>query len=144
MADRYHALLWNWRDLLKLNYTTWPESRGKTRSDTHAWSAHPTTDLLGIVAGIRPAAPGYSRLRIQPHLGALQRLDATATTPHGPVSVSYRSSGGKLRVEIRSPRELPGEFVWGDKRYPLTGIQTNLYIDHTPASSQALTGRAVP
>jgi hypothetical protein len=132
MADRYHALLWNWRDLLKLNYTTWPESRGKTRSDTHAWSAHPTTDLLGIVAGIRPAAPGYSRLRVQPHLGALQRLDATAATPHGPVSVSYRLSAGKLRVEIRSPRDLPGEFVWRGQRHPLTGTQTKLAIDHTP------------
>jgi len=26
----------------------------ETRSATHAWSAHPTADLLGIVAGIQP------------------------------------------------------------------------------------------
>ena len=60
-AERYFDLLKTWRDLLALNYTTWPESRDQPRSDTHAWSAHPTADLLGIVAGIRPAAPGYSR-----------------------------------------------------------------------------------
>ena len=52
MADHYVDLLKSWRDLLKFNFTTWPESRGETRSDTHAWSAHPTADLLGIVAGI--------------------------------------------------------------------------------------------
>src|SRR5262245_7893913 len=28
MAERYFALLETWRQLLKLNYTTWPESRG--------------------------------------------------------------------------------------------------------------------
>lgn len=128
LGDHYHALLQTWRDLLPLNYTTWPESRGKTRSDTHAWSAHPTTDLLGIVAGIRPGAPGYSRLRIEPHLGALRRIDATAATPHGPVSVNYRVRGGKLAVEIRSPRDLPGEFVWRGKAFPLTGMRTRLTV----------------
>jgi hypothetical protein len=128
LADQYHALLWNWRELLKLNYTTWPESRGKTRSDTHAWSAHPTRDLLGIVAGIRPAAPGYARLRVEPHLGLLQRLDATAATPHGPVTVRYRRDRGRLHAEIQSPRGLPGEFRWRGQSHPLTGTRTRLTL----------------
>lgn len=132
LADRYHALLWNWRDMLTLHYTTWPESRGKTRSDTHAWSAHPTTDLLGIVAGIRPGSPGYARLRIEPHLGALKMLDATAATPHGPVSVRYRVKGGKLQVEINAPRGLPGDFVWNGRSHALTGMRTRLSLDIKP------------
>jgi hypothetical protein len=132
LADRYHALLWNWRDMLTLNYTTWPESRGKTRSDTHAWSAHPTTDLLGIVAGIRPGAPGYARLRVEPHLGALKKLDATAATPRGPVSVRYQVRGAKLRVEITTPRGLPGELVWNGRSHPLTGMRTRLTLDIKP------------
>jgi alpha-L-rhamnosidase len=119
MADRYAGLLQSWRDLLALNFTTWPESRGETRSDTHAWSAHPTADLLGIVAGIQPAAPGYSRLRIEPHLGNLTRLDAVAATPFGPVKVGYRRTTGALSVEIDRPAGLPGEFVYGGRSYPL-------------------------
>jgi hypothetical protein len=129
LAEHYPALLRNWRDLLKLNYTTWPESRGKTRSDTHAWSAHPSADLLGIVAGIGPGAPGYARLRIEPNLGAIQRLDATAATPHGPVSVSYRIRGGRLYADIRSPRDLPGEFIWNSQHHALTGMRTRLSLD---------------
>jgi alpha-L-rhamnosidase len=132
LADRYHALLWNWRGLLALNFTTWPESRGKTRSDTHAWSAHPTTDLLGIVAGIRPGAPGYARLRIEPHLGALRQLDATAATPRGAVSVRYRIRSGKLSVEIRAPAGLPGEFIWQGRSHALTGMRTVLSLDARP------------
>jgi alpha-L-rhamnosidase len=128
MADRYLDLLRTWRELLKLNYTTWPESRGDTRSDTHAWSAHPTADLLGIVAGIRPAAPGFSRVRIAPVLGQLTALDATAATPGGAVSVRYRVAKGVLSARIDRPRALPGEFVWLGKAYPLTNTHTQLRL----------------
>ena len=98
----------------------WPESRGETRSDTHAWSAHPTADLLAIVAGIQPAAPGYARLRVAPVLGDLTSLDAAAATPKGAVSVRYDISGGKLMADITRPADLPGDFVWKGKSYPLT------------------------
>jgi alpha-L-rhamnosidase len=128
MRDRYFALLGTWRELLKLNYTTWPESREQPRSDTHAWSAHPTADLLGLVAGIRPAAPGYARLRVEPLLGELTSLDATAATPHGPVSVRYRVANGQLEAEIERPRDLPGEFVWNGRVIPLERVRTRLKL----------------
>ncbi len=127
-ADRYPALLQTWRDLLALHYTTWPESRGETRSDTHAWSAHPTADLLGIVAGIRPAAPGYARVRVAPNLGDLTSLDAAAATPKGKVSVRYTIKGDSLTAQIDRPAALPGEFVWKGKSYPLTGTHSRFVL----------------
>ena len=126
LAHRYFDLLHSWRELLPLNYTTWPESRDQPRSDTHAWSAHPTADLLRVVAGIGPGAEGYSRLRIEPVLGPLTSLDATAATPKGAVKVSYRVSGGKLTAVIDRPAELPGAFVWRGKEFPLTRVHTRL------------------
>ena len=128
LAERYFGLLQTWRDLLALNYTTWPESREQPRSDTHAWSAHPTADLLRIVAGIRSGADGYARVRIEPLLGSLTSLDATAATPSGPVKVSYRIAGGKLIAVIDRPVALPGDFVWRGKAYPLTKVQTRLSL----------------
>ena len=128
VRDRYFELLKTWRDLLALNYTTWPESRDQPRSDTHAWSAHPTADLLGIVAGIRPAAPGYSRLRVEPRLGSLTSLDATAATPHGPVKVSYRSANNQLIAVIDRPASLPGTFTWRGKSHPLTETHTKFEL----------------
>lgn len=129
MATRYPALLKTWRDLLTLNYTTWPEERGETRSDTHAWSAHPTADLLRLVAGIGPGAPGYRSVRIAPALGALTKLDAAAMTPSGLVGVRYRVEGLRMTVDIRSPRALPGWFEWKGRRLPLTGGHTRLTVD---------------
>jgi hypothetical protein len=136
-ADQYLGLLKTWRDLLGVHYTTWPEERddagqgGKgqsTRSDSHAWSAHPSADLLGIVAGIGPDAPGYARVKVEPALGSLKILSATAATPQGPVSVRYRLSGGTLNAEITRPANLPGDFVWKGKRYPLTRVTTKLKV----------------
>ena len=128
LAHRYPALLKTWRDLLALHYTTWPESRGETRSDTHAWSAHPTADLLGVVAGIQPAAPGYARLQVAPNLGDLTALDAAAATPRGPVSVRYALGGGKLTAEIDRPAALPGDFVWKGRRYPLKAAHSRFVL----------------
>lgn len=138
LADRYLPLLKTWRDLLTLNYTTWPEERdgatqsgnalSSTRSDSHAWSAHPTADLLGIVAGIGPGAPGYARLRVAPALGALTRLDATAATPKGPVTVRYRATRDRITADITRPADLPGEFAWKGKVYPLVKSRTRLTL----------------
>ena len=130
MPERYFDLLQTWRDLLAVNYTTWPESRDQPRSDTHAWSAHPTADLLGIVAGIQPAAPGYARFRVEPVLGNLTWLDATAATPRGPVRVSYRVAGGKLTAVIDRPAALPGTFTWRGKSHPLTKTHTTLELPY--------------
>jgi len=132
MADRYPALLQTWRDLLKLHYTTWPESRGETRSDTHAWSAHPTADLLAIVAGIQPAAPGYARLKVAPVLGDLTSLNAAAATPKGLVSVRYKMAGDRLIAEIDRPAELPGDFVWQGKTYPLRAAHSHFVVPIAP------------
>lgn len=120
LRERYPALLKTWRDLLDLHYTTWPESRQNTRSDTHAWSAHPTADMLNIIAGIGPDAPGYARLRVAPVLGDLTSLDAAAATPSGRVSVRYTVKDGQLEAQIDRPDALPGDFIWKGKRYPLT------------------------
>ena len=62
MGDRYLDLLAPWRAMLDLGLTTWAETPEPTRSDSHAWSAHPSVDLLAIVAGIQPAVPGFERV----------------------------------------------------------------------------------
>lgn len=67
LADEYLSSLNPWRELLPLHFSTWPEIPGDTRSDSHAWSAHPIYDLLTLVAGIKPASPAFASVRIAPH-----------------------------------------------------------------------------
>lgn len=77
MADAYVGSLGPWRSLLSLNFSTWPEQPGDTRSDSHAWSAHPTADLITLVAGIRPASPGT------PRSGLSRNSDRSTRPPRG-------------------------------------------------------------
>jgi hypothetical protein len=128
LGDQYLQMLQTWRDLMKLNFSTWPEEGGDTRSDTHAWTGHPTLELLEVVAGVGPAAPGFAKTRIEPHLGSLTSLDAVVQTPSGPVSVSYRIKSGKLNAVIDKPAGLPAVFSWRGRDYPLKQGKTTLRL----------------
>ncbi len=113
LADRYLDQLGPWRAMLDLGLTTWAEQPEPTRSDSHAWSAHPTVDLLRIVAGIEPAVPGFAEVRIRPHLGALSTLSASVPTPRGTVSVSYARGAGSVNANVVLPRGMTGTIAIG-------------------------------
>jgi len=115
LGDEYVAQLEPWRKMLGLGLSTWAETPEPTRSDSHAWSAHPTLDLLGVVGGITPGAEGFQRVRIAPHLGKLQRMSAAMPTPKGVVEVSYTKEGGGWSAVVTLPEGLPGELDWGGK-----------------------------
>ncbi len=119
MGDRYVELLNPWKEMLALGLTTWAETPEPTRSDSHAWSAHPNYDLLTIVAGIRPAAPGFERVAIEPHLGKLQNVSASFPWKDGEIQVDYKLERGAWTIRVNLPAGLPGELVWQSKRYPL-------------------------
>ena len=111
LADRYLKSLDPWRNLLSLHFSTWPEQPGNTRSDSHAWTAHPIYDLLTLVAGIEPASPGFATVRVAPHLGTLPSLTATFPHPQGNIEVNYKSTPSGLDATITLPPNLTGEFV---------------------------------
>ncbi len=121
LGDEYLSQLGPWREMLKLGLTTWAETPEPTRSDCHAWSAHPNFDLLATVAGIESAAPGFSKVQITPHLGPLKRIQATLPHPLGAISVSYTLRGDHLTADISLPEKLSGSFSWRGKTVSLHG-----------------------
>jgi alpha-L-rhamnosidase len=119
MGDAYLSTLKPWRDLLALHFSTWPETPGVTRSDSHAWSAHPAYDLLTVVAGIEPASPGFASVKIAPHLGDLQQLAADFPHPQGTIKLQFARQGAGLRGTITLPPGLEGRFVWQGRELAL-------------------------
>lgn len=125
LGQNYLETLAPWRKMLALGLTTTPEYADPTRSDTHAWSAHPIYDLLTIVAGIHPAAPGFARVRISPHPGGLTNFDASMPHPQGLIRVGYRREKQKADLAIDLPGSLIGKLEWNGRSYPLhSGSQT--------------------
>jgi len=135
LGDMYLDELTPWRNMLKMGLSTWAETPEPTRSDSHAWSASPNYDLLTIVAGIRPAAPGFARIRIEPHLGKLSHLEASMPHSGGDIHVAYRRVEGSWLASIDLPKGLTGEVVWSGQTYPVHegSEQFHLPIAHTMA-----------
>jgi hypothetical protein len=119
LADRYLDTLEPWRGMVALGLTTWPEVPEPTRSDSHAWSAHPNYDLLTLVAGIRPSAFGFKSVTIEPHLGSLQHVSAVFPHPLGAIQVAYITNVKKVGADIVLPSGLGGKLVWKGHDYPL-------------------------
>jgi hypothetical protein len=126
LGDQYLDQLGPWREMLSLGLTTWAEKPEPTRSDCHAWSAHPNFDLLATVAGIEPAAAEFGAVEIRPHLGALKHLEATLPHPQGEIRVAYERHGDGLTADVVLPANLTGTFYWGDKRVELHGGSQHL------------------
>ena len=124
LGDRYLDLLKPWREMVGLGLTTWAEQPEPSRSDSHAWSAHPNFDFLTVVAGIRPKGPGYSAVTIEPHLGPLHHVIAAVPIHKGLVEVKYDVDASGLHAEVNLPPDLTGEFIWKGKTRSLhTGHQ---------------------
>ena len=122
LGDRYLAQLEPWRGMLAMGLTTTPEQPEPTRSDSHAWSAHPNYGLLATVLGVRPAAPGFRRVRIAPHLGPLRRAAGSVPHPDGDIEVELTRSGETgLTATVTLPPGLSGVFAWRGEERPLRG-----------------------
>jgi hypothetical protein len=126
LADGYLRQLEPWREMLAMGLTTTPEEPEPTRSDSHAWSAHPNHGLLATVLGVRPAAPGFRRVRIAPALGQLQRASGRVPHPRGDIDVAVTRTGADgVRAEVTLPAGVDGVFEWRGRRVPLrAGRQT--------------------
>jgi alpha-L-rhamnosidase len=126
LADRTIERLEPWRGMLAMGLTTVPETPEPTRSDSHAWSAHPNYGLLATVLGVRPDAPGFRSVRIAPHLGPLQRAEGRIPHPLGDIEVRLVRSGAHgVQAEVTLPEGLTGAFEWEGAAQPLrAGRQT--------------------
>lgn len=73
------------------------------KSLCHAWGSGPAALLPQILLGIRPLAPGWTRVAVRPRLCGLAWAAATVPTPLGDLQVEARAGG---RLTVRAPRGL--------------------------------------
>jgi alpha-L-rhamnosidase len=134
MGQEYLPLLQPWRDMVAIGLTTWAEQPEPTRSDSHAWSAHPNYDLLNIVGGIRPASPGFRTTAIEPNLGTLQHVSVTMPHPSGEIKVEYRNKIGVMDATASLPPGISGTLLWQGKNYSLHEGTQNLQLPRMRSS----------
>ena len=113
-GDRFLDLLGTWRDALKVGLETWPEQPEPSRSDAHAWSSHIAIDMFRTILGIRPAAPGFSRVIVEPNLGKLKQASGVMPHPKGEIAVTLDGASGRAGITL--PEGVDGELIWNGKR----------------------------
>lgn len=114
LGQMYLSQLAPWYNMLVMGLSTWAETPEPTRSDCHAWSASPNYDLLTIVAGIQPGAPGFKTVRIEPHLDGLHQFDASMPHHAGKIVTSYRLGAKGWTATITLPPGIDGQLSWKD------------------------------
>ncbi|MCM1283326.1 MAG: hypothetical protein NC180_07200 [Muribaculaceae bacterium] len=95
--------LWDlWRHMLENHLTTCVENNLDERSDCHAWGALALYELPSVILGVRPAAPGYKKIQIQPVPGYLDYAEGDVITPHGIVHVKWhKEKDGRLAMDYK-------------------------------------------
>ena len=113
-----------WRDYVKKGLTTTQEApdsgkngQNESRSDCHAWGAHPIWFMQTGLAGIKSAAPFFEKVRVAPCPGGLKSLKATHPHPKGWIEVDLKFDGDKATGMVITP--VPGTFEFGGKTVEL-------------------------
>jgi hypothetical protein len=123
LGNNYMSWLDVWRNNIKMGLTTWAEISDleHNRSDCHAWGASPNIEFFRTVLGIDSYAPGFSKVKIEPHLGTMENASGEIPHPNGTVAVNYVKNGAKWNISISLPIKTDGVFLWKGKSYNLKG-----------------------
>jgi hypothetical protein len=130
LGNHYMNWLDIWRNNIKMGLTTWAEISDleHNRSDCHAWGASPNIEFFRTVLGIESDAPGFSKIKIEPHLGKMENASGEMPHPNGTVTVNYTKSGAKWTISINLPVKTDGVLLWKGKSYYLKGGRNTLII----------------
>ncbi|MFD0674590.1 alpha-L-rhamnosidase C-terminal domain-containing protein [Cohnella sp. GCM10027633] len=108
LYDRSLGLWDMWHEMVGLNLTTWMEDPVGQRSDCHAWGSVPLYEFPSEVLGVKPAAPGYSRIEVAPKpLPGQDWAEGTVVTPRGDVRVGWRIEDGAFKLRVDAPAGVP-------------------------------------
>ena len=128
LGNDYMQWLDKWRENMHQGLTTWAEKSdlSTTRSDCHAWGSSPNIEFFRTVLGIDSAAPGFAKVRIEPHLGMLKTISGEMPHPNGRIRVNYNVNAMST---IELPEKIDGSFIWKGKAIALHGGKNMLRLD---------------
>jgi hypothetical protein len=108
-----------WKEWAAQGLRTPPEHCGRTRSDCHAWSAHPIYHAATGFLGIRPDDWGFAGVRVAPSPAAPARLRVRVPHLRGPIDAAVSDRGDSFRLTL--PPGLECELELDGRMERLTG-----------------------
>ncbi len=129
-GNDYMNWLGIYRENIAMGLSTWAEYSdvNTTRSDCHAWGASPNIEFFRTVLGIDSYAPGFAKVKIEPHLGTLTKVSGEIPHPNGKVAVAYRLDKNNWNIKLSLPPTTSGMFIWKEKTYNLKAGENSFTI----------------
>ncbi|MEP7376986.1 MAG: alpha-L-rhamnosidase N-terminal domain-containing protein [Chitinophagaceae bacterium] len=130
LGNEYLSWLDKWRENIQMGMSTWAEMSdvSGSRSDCHAWGSSPNIEFFRTILGIESDAPGFAKVKIEPHLGSLKNISGEIPHPNGKLSVQYLNKNNKWNIEINLPSKTTGNFIWNGKKYLLKTGKNNFIL----------------
>lgn len=119
LAPMFRRLDELWHPLAACGLRTTSEEPEPSRSDCHAWGAHPLYHALASILGIRPDGLGGERVVIAPRLGRLRHAAGTLPHPRGDIRVEVALRDGRQHGRVELPPGLRGTLVVDGVRRPI-------------------------
>ena len=109
-ADAYSGIARHWGRMLDRGATAaWEIFEGRyregapSRSWCHGWSSGPAWIFSAFILGVRPVAPGWRQVIIDPQPGDLLWAEGVVPTPHGDIHVRWEKKKGELLLNYQLP-----------------------------------------
>lgn len=125
-TDAFLDRFQDWYVLSECGLKTTIEQPEPTRSDCHAWAAHPLFHYFSTILGIRPGSLGFRTVEIRPQLGRLAWANGRLIHPRGEIAVKFVVDGNKFQADICLPEGVRGHLAVGQQTYPLTAQKTSI------------------
>ena len=102
MYDKTKTMMELYRNLLKLNCTTIPETPTESRSECHAWGARAIYEFSATVLGVRTYDVAEKSVCIKPYIADRSYARGTVSTIAGDVFVSWKKEKHQFTIHIKS------------------------------------------
>ncbi len=79
--------------------------------------SHPNIEFFRTVLGIDSDASGFSKIKVEPHLGSLNKASGEMPHPNGKINTSYQFQDNKWNIAIQLPANTPGYLMWNNAGY---------------------------
>ena len=122
LYDYTEEMMNSYRNLLKLNCTTVPETPEYSRSDCHAWGALAIYEFSATVLGVRTDNVAEKSIAIKPYIKCRDKASGTVSTIGGDVYVSWKKTGKNFEITVKSDEGVKKTIYMPDGKILTTSV----------------------
>ena len=98
--------------------TTWEDFTWDEKSSwsaCHAWTAHPSSYLVNLLAGINQADAAWSKIEVKPFFAkGMDHVKALVPSPKGAIEMEWRREGASIKGSLKLPQGIELKLNAGD------------------------------